>query len=569
MPIKYRKNNTTYSLAEFDSSNHAKEIGVPIVTHIVGSIRFEIKGAGSYNDSDGTFQSPGGYVKISQGDTVKYNSYGSGRGLTLFVFSPDLVEQEKIRYDTYANGNSELISKLTTINKNYIYVLLSQDANTMDNDLKNLLNSQFGSNITTTYTRTRKGFALLYAGGQCAFQFASGVSNKDTGSTTLVRYLRSTNYVLSNMQTTEQSNNYNFSIGNVTYDTSKTYYVRVRYRTRGDGNGTASKCSSVGFITWNANWRNSYGYTHYSNTAYNERGRVIDWTYSFRPSSEFISGSPVGSHLFFIINNAWAYGHDNQTIDLYYYKFWSVDSSGNTSVISEKGVGGINVGRYGNISYRYNDAVNGYFLGFKKNNKIYYTPLISTMIDNSYGSQNEKDCETTGSSISNVKYNINTSYYYKTYINGTKYMGVSSITKTYTSNNKTYTPPPVNYNIPGGTYSPSQFQNLISRYISANGYRKTSNSFTATVNGQSQTFDSGVNIFYRRGYTATTSDFNAGKSWNFVNFGTNVTEYALDLARRFTVTYCTSTPGSVNTIMEWWKDAHNYDITISPGISFQ
>ena len=54
----------------------------------------------------------------------------------------------------------------------------------------------------------------------------------------------------------------------------------------------------------------------------------------------------------------------------------------------------------------------------------------------------------------------------------------------------------VNYDIPAGTYSPSTFQNLIKSFISNNGSRTVSNSFSVTVNGQTLSIPSGTRIWY-------------------------------------------------------------------------
>ena len=53
-----------------------------------------------------------------------------------------------------------------------------------------------------------------------------------------------------------------------------------------------------------------------------------------------------------------------------------------------------------------------------------------------------------------------------------------------------------NYDIPAGTYSPSTFQNLIKSFISNNGSRTVSNSFSVTVNGQTLSIASGTRIWY-------------------------------------------------------------------------
>ena len=54
----------------------------------------------------------------------------------------------------------------------------------------------------------------------------------------------------------------------------------------------------------------------------------------------------------------------------------------------------------------------------------------------------------------------------------------------------------VNYDIPAGTYSPTTFRNLISSFISINGSRTVSNSFSVTVNGQTLSMAAGTRIWY-------------------------------------------------------------------------
>ena len=131
---------------------------------------------------------------------------------------------------------------------------------------------------------------------------------------------------------THNTGNGNFSglLSNVTLKKGRTYYVKVKFRTRGDGTSTSNKCSSVGFITYWNSWANTRSYIHSSATAYSEIGKIVEWTYSFTVDSDV---TPTGTGLYFIINNGWASGNDGQTIDLFYYKYW--DSAGN--VYNESG----------------------------------------------------------------------------------------------------------------------------------------------------------------------------------------------------------------------------------------
>jgi hypothetical protein len=108
------------------------------------------------------------------------------------------------------------------------------------------------------------------------------------------------------------------SLGTINYINGTKYHVTVKFRTRGDGDSTSAKCSSIGFIANRSDWSNSYSYIHGSATAYNERGQIIEWTYDFTASAT----ESRATGLYFIINNQWTQGYDNQTIDLFYYKMW-------------------------------------------------------------------------------------------------------------------------------------------------------------------------------------------------------------------------------------------------------
>lgn len=57
------------------------------------------------------------------------------------------------------------------------------------------------------------------------------------------------------------------------------------------------------------------------------------------------------------------------------------------------------------------------------------------------------------------------------------------------------------YDIPAGTYSPSTFENLIKSFISNNGSRTVSNSFSVEVNGQAYNVPSGRAIYYTYQYS--------------------------------------------------------------------
>lgn len=57
------------------------------------------------------------------------------------------------------------------------------------------------------------------------------------------------------------------------------------------------------------------------------------------------------------------------------------------------------------------------------------------------------------------------------------------------------------YDIPAGTYSPSTFENIIKSFISKNGSRRVSNSFSVEVNGQTYSVPAGRAIYYTYQYS--------------------------------------------------------------------
>ena len=88
-------------------------------------------------------------------------------------------------------------------------------------------------------------------------------------------------------------------------------------------------------------------------------------------------------------------------------------------------------------------------------------------------------------------------------ISGYKYSYDKSVGDTFgiALNNTKYVVPnkrvsAVTYDIPAGTYSPSTFKNLINSFISINGSRAVSNSFSVTVNGQTLSIAAGTKIYY-------------------------------------------------------------------------
>lgn len=59
----------------------------------------------------------------------------------------------------------------------------------------------------------------------------------------------------------------------------------------------------------------------------------------------------------------------------------------------------------------------------------------------------------------------------------------------------------VTYDIPAGTYTTSAFENLIRSFISNNGSRAVSNSFSVEVNGQTYSVSASSSIYYTYQYS--------------------------------------------------------------------
>ena len=124
----------------------------------------------------------------------------------------------------------------------------------------------------------------------------------------------------------------------------------------------------------------------------------------------------------------------------------------------------------------------------------------------------------------------------------------------------------VNYDIPAGTYSPSTFKSLIDNYISPNnGSRRVSNSFTATVNGQTITVNANTTIYNENNESSGSSVLTYG-----VNFSG---EYLVPgncfqggVAYSFTdnKVYITQSRG-----ISYFERYMYYNITISTGIKFK
>ena len=122
---------------------------------------------------------------------------------------------------------------------------------------------------------------------------------------------------------------------------------------------------------------------------------------------------------------------------------------------------------------------------------------------------------------------------------------------------ETFTP-----DIPAGTYTPTDFENLIKQFISNNGTRITANSFTLKVNNQTITVNAGQVVNYRT--SAAGSGTNS--SLRAVTFNGQTVVAALDALnfRGSYVTYATNYSGNCT-----WSGWQYYSITVgAPGIKF-
>lgn len=114
------------------------------------------------------------------------------------------------------------------------------------------------------------------------------------------------------------------------------------------------------------------------------------------------------------------------------------------------------------------------------------------------------------------------------------------------------------YDIPAGTYSAAIFENYIRSYISNNGSRKVSNSFSVVVNGQTYNVPAGRAVCYTYQY---------GGQARFVSFnGSQRTGEAFQDGDAFTQygIYCTYWVYSYDQGNRYY----NFSIKVNTGISF-
>ena len=123
----------------------------------------------------------------------------------------------------------------------------------------------------------------------------------------------------------------------------------------------------------------------------------------------------------------------------------------------------------------------------------------------------------------------------------------------------------VNYDIPAGTYSPSAFKSLIDKYISSNnGSRSVSNSFKATVNGQTITVNANTTIYNENNASSGSSVLTYGVNFSgeYLNAGNC---FGYGTAHSFTnnKVYITQSKG-----ISYFANYMYYNITVS-GIKFK
>ena len=113
----------------------------------------------------------------------------------------------------------------------------------------------------------------------------------------------------------------------------------------------------------------------------------------------------------------------------------------------------------------------------------------------------------------------------------------------------------VAYDIPAGTYTPSAFENLIKSFISQNGSRTVSNSFSVEVNGQTYSVPKYRSIYYTVQYSrqATFVCFN-GSPRGYASFEQSFSEGI----------YCTYWGLSQSQGDRYYQ----YNIKVNTGINF-
>lgn len=184
-------------------------------------------------------------------------------------------------------------------------------------------------------------------------------------------------------------------------------------------------------------------------------------------------------------------------------------------------------------------------LGYYYNGTKWYYPLITPTSRLTWGSYiysyDRSVGDTFGISLSNTKYVVPNKR-------------VSAVT----------------YDIPAGTYSPSAFKNLIKSFISNNGSRTVSNSFSVTVNGQTLSLSAGTKIYYvtqgsspwyAKAVCFGTSSFMSASCQSGNGFST-YKAYIVETSNSnsYTSSYC------FNYVFRYYA---SFNITVNTGINFK
>ena len=122
----------------------------------------------------------------------------------------------------------------------------------------------------------------------------------------------------------------------------------------------------------------------------------------------------------------------------------------------------------------------------------------------------------------------------------------------------------IKYDIPAGTYTPSAFKNLIDKYISVNGSRRVSNSFTATVNNQTITVNANTTIY-------NVNNSSSGSS--SLTYGVNFSGTYLNAGQCFNSSTASSFTGNKvyitqSTGIPYFANYYQYNIKVT-GIKFK
>lgn len=264
---------------------------------LTGTSTIEIKKSNNSASENHYFSD---YVTLSAGVeytvSFEYKNNSYIKGIDIFVLSDDWST------NGYIYGSSVPTSTGWT-KRSFKFTLTAKDGTTSNNRMRVRINN----NGTNTSGQTAELYIrkIMLQEGSTSTEWCKALSEYTI-------YDRPDKVGIP-AYTFKVDSSHTITFGTWTLKPNEKYRVSVTFRTRGDGDSKPSKCSSVGFIAHSDDWKYSRQYIHISKQAYEERGKIVKWTY------EFTVDKIVEAHcgLYFIIENAWANGYDNQTIDLY------------------------------------------------------------------------------------------------------------------------------------------------------------------------------------------------------------------------------------------------------------